>query len=77
MKRLILMLVSVFALSVASPAMADTMTVQITKSGFVPTAVTVQQGDTVTWKNVDATSHQMWRFTHIHARRTGRRAECK
>jgi len=59
MKRLILMLVSVFALTVASPAMADTKTVQITKSGFVPTAVTVQQGDTVTWKNVDATSHQV------------------
>lgn len=59
MKRLLLLLVSVFALTVASPAMADTKTVQITKSGFVPTTVTVTQGDTVTWKNVDATSHQV------------------
>jgi plastocyanin len=59
MKRLFLFLIAVFALAVASPANADTKTVQITKSGFVPTAVTVQQGDTVTWKNVDATSHQV------------------
>jgi plastocyanin len=59
MKRLLVFFISVFALVVASPAMADTKTVQITRSGFVPTAVTVQQGDTVTWKNVDATSHQV------------------
>jgi plastocyanin len=59
MKRLFLFLIAVFALAVASPASADTKTVQITKSGFVPATVTVQQGDTVTWKNVDATSHQV------------------
>src|SRR5436190_19134060 len=59
MKRLLLIFVAVFALSVASPAMADTKTVQITKSGFVPATVTVQQGDTVKWTNVDATSHQV------------------
>jgi plastocyanin len=59
MKRVLLFLIAVCALAVASPAMADTKTVQITKSGFVPTAVTIQQGDTVKWTNVDATSHQV------------------
>jgi plastocyanin len=59
MRKLLLLLVSVFALTVAAPAMADTKTVQITKSGFVPVTVTVAQGDTVKWTNLDATSHQV------------------
>src|SRR2546423_14049121 len=59
MKRLLLIFVAVFALAVASPAMADTKTVQITKSGFVPATVTVAQGDTVKWTNLDSTSHQV------------------
>jgi plastocyanin len=59
MRRILVFFIAVFALVVAAPAMADTKTVQITKSGFVPTTVTVQQGDTITWKNVDATSHQV------------------
>src|SRR4051812_15763844 len=59
MKKLLLLLISVFALAVASPAMADTKTVQITKSGFVPATITVAQGDTVKWTNLDSTSHQV------------------
>jgi plastocyanin len=59
MKRILIGLLAVFALSVASPAMADTSTVQITKAGFVPDKITVAQGDTVKWTNVDAATHQV------------------
>jgi plastocyanin len=59
MKKLMLLVISVSALAVAAPAMADTKTVQITKSGFVPATLTVVQGDTVKWTNLDATSHQV------------------
>ena len=34
-------------------------TVSITSSGFNPSSVSVQPGDTVTWKNNDTTAHQV------------------
>ena len=60
MKRMItVLLVTCAALVVAAGAGADTRSVQITKSGFTPANVTVQLGDTVTWRNSDTASHQV------------------
>jgi hypothetical protein len=47
------------ALLLASPsAYAATKTVSITKSGFVPNAVAIDQGDSVTWTNSDDRNRQ-------------------
>jgi plastocyanin len=60
MKRLLLLpLALVATLVVAASAGADTKTVQITKSGFTPTATTITVGDTVTWHNADSANHQV------------------
>jgi plastocyanin len=60
MRRIFLLpLALIAALVVAAGAGADTKTVQIVKSGFVPTSTTVNVGDTVTWKNADTADHQV------------------
>jgi plastocyanin len=60
MKRLLMLpLALVATLVVAASAGADTKTVQITKSGFTPTATTITVGDTVTWHNADSANHQV------------------
>jgi plastocyanin len=60
MKRMLLVLLAlVAALVAASGAGADTKTVQITKSGFTPASTSIQLGDTVTWRNNDAATHQV------------------
>jgi plastocyanin len=56
---LLVPLVLVAALVVATGAGADTRTVQITKSGFTQANITVQLGDTVTWRNTDTANHQV------------------
>jgi plastocyanin len=47
------------ALALAAPASAATVSVQITKSGFTPSAFSVNQGDKVTWHNADKVDHQV------------------
>jgi plastocyanin len=59
MKRVLLLVVGVVALLVVAPAPAKTVTVDISKLGFVPAAVTVQTGDSVTWTNKDTGNHQV------------------
>src|SRR5205814_10448091 len=60
MKRMLLLpLALLAAMLVATAAGADTKTVQITKSGFTPTATTITVGDTVTWHNADTANHQV------------------
>jgi plastocyanin len=60
MRRLLLGMAVVLALVFAAPAAtATTVTVQITKTGFVPATVTINAGDSVTWKNVDSVNHQV------------------
>ena len=60
MKRtLLFLLVLTAALVVAGGAGADTRTVQITKSAITPANITVQLGDTVTWRNSDTATHQV------------------
>ena len=61
MRRLLLPFIAVAAL-VASPAQslaATTVTVQIEASGFKAKSVTINQGDTVRWINVDKVNHQI------------------
>ncbi|HEU5278679.1 MAG TPA: cupredoxin domain-containing protein [Gaiellaceae bacterium] len=59
MRRFIPMVVAGLALVLAGPASTATTTVQIKRSGFVPATVTVNQDDSVTWKNVDTIDHQV------------------
>jgi plastocyanin len=60
MRRMLLLPASVLAaLVVAGSAGADTKTVQITKTGFTPTATTLNVGDSITWHNADSVSHQV------------------
>jgi plastocyanin len=47
------------ALAVATPAEAATTTVRIVRAGFSPTAVTIDFGDTVVWRNADTANHQV------------------
>ena len=59
MRKLILVATAVAALTGASGSSAATATVTITKAGFVPAAVSVRVGDTVSWTNTDTTVHQV------------------
>jgi plastocyanin len=58
--RKILLLAAVTALVVAvGTAAAKTVAVSITKDGFLPSAATLVQGDTVQFKNNDTVAHQI------------------
>jgi hypothetical protein len=58
MRKLILLPVLAALLLAAPSALAATKTVSITKSGFVPNAVTIDQGDSITWTNSDDRNRQ-------------------
>lgn len=47
------------ALILAAPATSATTTVQIRRAGFVPATVTINQDDSVTWRNTDTIDHQV------------------
>lgn len=57
--RLLIGVTAVFVLGASSPAVAATKTVQITRTGFVPSTVQVAINDSVTWRNADTTQHQV------------------
>jgi plastocyanin len=60
MRRLMLLVLAAAAMALPiAAARADTKTVQIVKTGFVPNATTVNVGDTVTWRNADTVDHQV------------------
>lgn len=59
MKRIVLLAAAATAIAVPAPAAAATRVVEIKASGFVPTAVTVNAGDTVRWTNRDTVNHQV------------------
>jgi plastocyanin len=58
MKKILLLALAI-GLLFAAPAPAKTVTVDISKLGFVPASVTVQVGDSVTWTNKDTVNHQV------------------
>ena len=47
------------ALILAGAGWAATVTVQIRSTGFSPASVTLDHGDSVTWRNVDKVDHQV------------------
>jgi plastocyanin len=61
MRRLTPALTVGLALAVATPAPAEgaTVTVRIVRAGFSPSAVTINFGDTVVWRNADRVNHQV------------------
>ena len=59
MRRLLMLAIAVLALGAASPAPAKNVVIQIAKTGFSPATAAVAAGDTVTWKNVDTSPHQV------------------
>ena len=59
MRRLIPIALAGMALVLAAPASTATTTVQIKRNGFSPETVTVNQDDSVTWKNADTIDHQV------------------
>lgn len=58
MKRLVLLMLLAFGLTAAAPAVAGDVTVTIGPSGFPP-QVSIQNGDSVTWKNADTVNRQV------------------
>jgi plastocyanin len=60
MRRLIPpLVVTALALVLAGSAASATANVEIKRTGFVRATVTINQNDSVTWKNVDTINHQV------------------
>lgn len=59
MFRKVLIAVAVLSLAIVAGAGAKTVTVTITKSGYVPSSLTVAQGDVVQFTNSDTVVHQI------------------
>lgn len=58
-RRTLLLLVAAAMLAVTGAAAAATATVTITKAGYVPSATTIAQGDSVQFVNSDTVAHQV------------------
>jgi plastocyanin len=59
MRRLFPLVTAALALVLAAPAASATTTVQIRRAGFVPATVTINQDDSVVWRNTDTIDHQV------------------
>jgi plastocyanin len=59
MKRIVLILAALAAVVAAAPAVAANVNVAITRTGFVPNNLTIEQGDSITWTNSDTQNHQV------------------
>jgi plastocyanin len=59
MRRLFPLVITALALILAAPAASATTTVQIRRAGFVPANVTINQDDSVIWRNRDTIDHQV------------------
>ncbi len=59
MRKLLVLLAAAAMLTVSGAAAAKTVTVTITANGYVPSSVTVAQGDTVQFTNSDTVVHQV------------------
>ncbi len=58
MKKLVLLTLLTLGLAAAAPAVADDVTVSVGPNGFPP-QISIQNGDSVTWKNDDAVNRQI------------------
>jgi plastocyanin len=59
MRRAVSLAVALLALAAAPHAVAGTMTVSITKGGFVPNPANIKVGDSITWTNSDTVNRQV------------------
>jgi plastocyanin len=59
MRRLFPLVTAALALVLAAPAASATTTVQIRRAGFIPANVTINQDDSVVWRNSDTIDHQV------------------
>jgi plastocyanin len=59
MRRALILAVTTLALVLAAPASSATVTISIKRTGFVPTSITINQDDSVTWTNNDTINHQV------------------
>jgi plastocyanin len=59
MRKLLYPIVAVFVLALPAPAVAATIAIKATATGFTPKTVTINQGDSVKWTNVDKVNHQI------------------
>jgi plastocyanin len=59
MRKLLLVLTTGSLLLVSAAASAKTVTVAITKNGYVPSQATIAQGDTIQFTNQDTAAHQI------------------
>jgi plastocyanin len=59
MRRFIPLALAGIALVLAAPASTATTTIQIRSGAFSSATVTINQGDSVTWTNVDTKDHQV------------------
>src|SRR2546427_13196910 len=59
MRKTPFVLIALASLAIAGAAGAKTVTVSITKNGYVPSASTIAVGDSVQFTNADAVAHQI------------------
>jgi plastocyanin len=59
MRKLLYPIVAVFVLALPAPGVAATISIKATATGFTPKTVTINQGDSVKWTNVDKVNHQL------------------
>src|ERR1041384_7663042 len=57
--RELFVVIAVLAVVGIVPAFAQAANITITKSGFVPSSVTIHPGESITWTNSDAADHQV------------------
>src|SRR5438094_5284893 len=59
MRNMLILAIALASLALAGAAGAKTVTVSITKNGYVPSATTIATGDAVQFTNADAVAHQI------------------
>jgi plastocyanin len=57
--RKLVFVIAVLAVVGIAPALAQAANITITKTGFVPSSVTIHPGESITWTNSDAVDHQV------------------
>jgi len=57
--RKLFFVIAVLAVVGIAPAFAQAANITITKTGFVPSSVTIHPGESITWTNSDAVDHQV------------------
>ena len=67
MRKLSLLILALLAVAAAPTTEAATRNVAIARSGFVPTAITITVGDTVTWTNNDSVARSVVSDTGLFA----------